>query len=117
MPCIDSANSLELTKSVSKEEVSKALNSMMSYKALGIDGFQVIFFKQYLHIVGDDIWNLVKNSFETSYFGPKLAETLVVLIPMVEIIQVILRNFILSSCTTLVTKLLPKSWFIDFVHF
>lgn len=48
-----------LLQPVLKEEVFVALNSMQPYKSPGPDGFQGIFFKQYWHIVGDDISQLV----------------------------------------------------------
>nr|KYP45784.1 GTP-binding nuclear protein Ran-3 [Cajanus cajan] len=48
---------------LTKDEVSKALNAMKPFKALGQDGFQVILFKQYWHLVGDDICTLVKDVF------------------------------------------------------
>lgn len=57
-------------------------------KSPGPDGFQVIFFKQYWHVVGDDIWQVVKEAFSTGYFDLLIAETRIALIPMV--IQVVL---------------------------
>ncbi|MCI14528.1 RNA-directed DNA polymerase (Reverse transcriptase), partial [Trifolium medium] len=69
---------------VTKEEVSAALNSMKPYKAPDPDGFQCIFFKQYWHIVGDDIFKLVKTAFHTGYFDPAISETLMSLIPKIE---------------------------------
>lgn len=58
---------LSLSKPVSKE-VALALNSIKPYKALGPDGFQGIFFKQYWHVVGEDIWQLVKEAFASGTF-------------------------------------------------
>lgn len=80
MPCLGVDGQQHLTKSVTKEEVSKALNSMKPCKAPGPDGFQVIFIKQYWHIIGDDIWKMVQEAFTTGYFDPAIAETLIVLI-------------------------------------
>jgi len=57
---------------------------MNPYKALGLDGFQCIFFKQYWHIVGDDIFNLVSSAFHTGYFDPDISDTLISLIPKVD---------------------------------
>jgi len=57
---------------------------MKPYKAPGPDGFQCIFFKQYWHIVGDDIFNLVRSAFQTGYFDPIVYDTLISLIPKVE---------------------------------
>lgn len=57
---------------------------MGSFKALGPDGFQPIFFKTYWEIVGnlgDCIHFMVKKAFESGTFKDELAETLIVLIP------------------------------------
>ncbi|CAJ2670486.1 unnamed protein product [Trifolium pratense] len=80
-PIIDADGCGNLTKDVTKEEVTLALNSMKPFKAPGPDGFQCIFFKQYWHIVGDDIYNLVKNAFATGHFDSKISETLIAVIP------------------------------------
>ena len=44
-----------LTQHVMREEVTYTLNLMHLFKASGPDGFQGIFFKQFWHIVRDDI--------------------------------------------------------------
>nr|KYP38636.1 Transposon TX1 uncharacterized [Cajanus cajan] len=66
----------------SKEEVFVALKSMPSYKAPGPDGFQAIFYKMYWHIIGDDVWKVVRDAFITRTFDPNLAKILT-LIPKV----------------------------------
>lgn len=73
-----------LTKPVSKEEVTQVLHGMHPYKSLGPYVFQGIFFKQYWHIVGDDIYDLVKQAFCTWHFDSALAKTLIILIPKVD---------------------------------
>jgi len=57
---------------------------MKPFKAPNSDGFHCIFFKQYWHIVGYDIFNLVKNAFVSGYFDPIISETLIDLIPKVD---------------------------------
>jgi hypothetical protein len=47
---------------------------MKPYKASGPDGFQCIFFKQYWHIVGDAIFNLVKIAFSIGHFDPNISK-------------------------------------------
>ena len=83
-PTIDDAGKNSLISPITKVEVLAALNSMKPYKAPGPDGFHCIFFKQYWHIVGDDIFQLVKTSFQTGYFDPEISNTLIALIPKVE---------------------------------
>jgi hypothetical protein len=80
-PTIDDPGRLSLITPVTKQEVLAALNSMKLYKAPGPDGFQCIFFKQYWHIVGDDIFHLVQSAFQTGYFDPEISDTLIALIP------------------------------------
>lgn len=46
--------------------------------------FQPIFYKIFLDDVGDDVWNFVKQTFDSGNFDPQVAETLVVLIPKVD---------------------------------
>lgn len=79
-PTIDVQDITSLTNPITKAEVTAALNSMKPYKSSGPDGFQCIFFKQYWHIVGEDIFQLVKTAFETCYFDPALSDTLIALI-------------------------------------
>ncbi|XP_024636248.1 uncharacterized protein [Medicago truncatula] len=79
-PTIDVQDITSLTNPITKAEVTAALNSMKLYKSSGPDGFQCIFFKQYWHIVGEDIFQLVKTAFETCYFDPALSDTLIALI-------------------------------------
>jgi len=83
-PIIDNLGKLSLTKPITKNEVFAALNSMKPYKAPGPDGFQCIFFKQYWHIVGDDIFQLVHSAFHTGHFDPEISNTLIALIPKVD---------------------------------
>ena len=57
---------------------------MKSFKALGLDVFQVIFFRHYWNIVGGDVLALVKNAFATRKIDTRLVETLIVLNPKVD---------------------------------
>jgi len=70
-----------LQRWILKEEVRKAVFSMKSYKALGPDGFQPIFFKHFWERIGDGIWHLVHTAFNTGIINASIAETLIVLIP------------------------------------
>jgi hypothetical protein len=83
-PTIDEEGKNYLLNHVTKEEVSAALNSMKPYKAPGPDGLQCIFFNQYWHVVGDDIFRLVKTAFHTGYFDSAISETLIYLISKID---------------------------------
>lgn len=70
-----------LLSPITNDEVKQALFSMNSYKAPGPDGFQPIFFKSYWHIVGEDVWRLVSETFGTDDIDSGLVETMIVPIP------------------------------------
>ncbi|XP_057451810.1 uncharacterized protein LOC130743585 [Lotus japonicus] len=83
-PSLSISDRNTLSLSVLKEEVYKALMSMKSFTAPGPDGFQPFFFKKYWEIVGDDVYGVVCNAFDSSTVDEKLLETLIVLIPKVD---------------------------------
>jgi hypothetical protein len=97
-----------LLRPVTKEEVFASLNSMKPYKAHGPDGFQCIFFKQYGHIVGDDIFRLVKTTFHTGYFDPTISETLISLIPKIDP-PTTFKDFRPISLWNIVYKIITKA--------
>jgi hypothetical protein len=96
-----------LTQPVAREEVRHALNQMNSYKSPGPDGFQAIFFKQYWHIVGEHVYNLVRQAFATGTFNACIGETLIALIPKVDHPQNFKEFRPISLCNT-VYKLITK---------
>lgn len=109
MPQLSEDMVSELLKPVSKDEVSQASTGMHPYKSLGPDGFQGIFFKQFWHIVGDDIHRLDHDAFLNGYFDPSLAETLIALIPKVDCPNSFKDFWPISLCNTiykLITKVL-----------
>ncbi|KAK2378521.1 hypothetical protein QL285_066416 [Trifolium repens] len=97
----------DLTKQVTKEEVLRALNQMHPFKSPGPDGFQGVFFRQYWHIIGDDIYTLINQAFNTGSFDSSLAETLLVLIPKVDCPKNFREFRPISLCNT-VYKLITK---------
>ena len=50
---------------ITYDEFKGAIISMKSYKAFRPDGFQPVFFKMYLKIIGCDVCNLVRTAFIT----------------------------------------------------
>nr|KYP67620.1 LINE-1 reverse transcriptase isogeny [Cajanus cajan] len=107
MPTLSDDNKNLLVAPVTKEEVFKALTGMKSFKAPGPDGFQPIFFKLYWHVVGDDVWNLINEAFQTGIIDTKLAETLIVLIPKVDA-PLSYKDFRPISLCNVVYKLITK---------
>lgn len=80
---------------------------MKPYKAPGPDGFHCIFFKQYWHIIGDDIFYLVKTAFQTGDFDPGISDTLIALIPEIDPPSTY-QDFRPISLCNIVYKLLTK---------
>ncbi|KAK2441392.1 hypothetical protein QL285_012694 [Trifolium repens] len=106
-PLLNEEACQSLTKQVTNDEVTQALNQMHPFKAPGPDGFQGMFFKQYWHFIGDDVVRLISTAFETSGFPPSLAETLIALIPKTDCPQNFKEFRPISLCNT-VYKLITK---------
>ena len=92
---------------VTKDEVLYALRGMPSFNSPGADGFQPFFFKQYWHVVGDEVWKVVHDAFLFGSFDPFLAETLIVLIPK-EDQPVRMKEFRPISLCNVLYKLITK---------
>ena len=73
-----------LLKPVTKDGVWDALRFMKPFKSLEPNKFQPFFFKNYWHVVDDDVWNLVNRAFDFGCFDPRLIETLITLILKVD---------------------------------
>jgi hypothetical protein len=109
VPKLDAAQIQALTQQITKEEVLTALNQMHPLKAPGPDGFHGVFFRQYWHILGEDIYEMINQAFTTGQFNPTLAETLICLIPKVDCPKHFKDFRPISLCNTLyklVTKIL-----------
>lgn len=107
IPCISEVDIASLLTPVSREEVLGALNTMKPFKAPGLDGFQVVFFKQYWNIVGEDIWRLVSDAFSQGKIDPSLSDTLIALIPKVDTPKTFKEFCPISLCNT-IYKILTK---------
>ncbi|GAU12283.1 hypothetical protein TSUD_141910 [Trifolium subterraneum] len=106
-PTLNEEACRSLTSQITKEEVAQALNQMHPFKAPGPDRFQGIFFKQYWHIIGDDVVRLISTVFETGGFPPSLSETLIALIPKMDCPNNFKEFRPISLCNT-VYKLITK---------
>lgn len=80
---------------------------MKLYKSPGPDGFHCIFFKQYWHIVGDDIFQLVSPAFQIGSFDPNISDTLIALIRKTDPRQTY-KDFRPISLCNIIYKIITK---------
>ena len=71
--------------------------SMHSFKAPRSDGFRAFFYKQFWHIVKEDIYLLVRIAFDIGYFDPSWAKTLLVLISKADLITLRILDQLVSA--------------------
>ncbi|XP_028801035.1 uncharacterized protein LOC114756538 [Neltuma alba] len=69
---------------ISREEVKTAFFQMGGLKALGEDGFPVVFYHHNWHIMGDSVYKLLAELWEHPERVQEINNTLLVLIPKVE---------------------------------
>lgn len=79
--CVDTNTQEEQGKEVIMEETKRVPRDMGSYKALGPDGYQAIFFKKTWHITGEAVHSFVKKAIEDGEISEEAAEASLVLIP------------------------------------
>ncbi|XP_057424948.1 uncharacterized protein LOC130718376 [Lotus japonicus] len=84
-PMLSQAHGLQIVAEVTPQEFWEAVSTMGSFKAPSPDGFQPIFFKSFWHIVGDSAYKVVREAFATGSFDGAISETLVALIPKVDV--------------------------------
>lgn len=96
-----------LTRRVEYWETTRAIKSIKPHKAPGPDGFHPFFFQKFWHIVGLTIHKIVSVTFQSSIFDPCINETLFMLIPKVERLEVI-RQFRPISLCNVIYKVITK---------
>ena len=69
-PTISREVAATLLAPVLKEDVRVAIMSMSSFTAPRSIGFQLFFFKHYWSLIGDDLWRMVQNAFNSGFFNP-----------------------------------------------
>ncbi|XP_031124258.1 uncharacterized protein LOC116026974 [Ipomoea triloba] len=97
----------EFNKEVSMVEVHNALTSMAPFKAPGPDGFHAAFYQRMWGVVGNTLYNLVKDAYNTGALPVGVNDNLLVLIPKVNSPETIKQFRPISLCNVtckLVTK-------------
>ena len=107
MPTLSTEACARLIDPVSFAEVKSAVFNMSPFKALGPDGFQAYFFKEYWEIVGTEIWNIVRSAFLGEFLNPSIMETLIVLIPKIDN-PTFMKDFRPISLCNVVYKIITK---------
>ena len=54
------------------------------YKAPRVDGFQLVFFKNFLDVLANDVWEMVGIALTSSSFNYGLAKNIIVTIPKID---------------------------------
>lgn len=98
---------LVLIKACFTEEVKVALFSMDSHKAPGVDGFNVFFYKESWHIIGEEVTKAVQQFFETGWLPDQLNVALISLIPKCENACSV-KDFRPIACCTVLYKIIAK---------
>ena len=87
--------------------MDEALRFIKVFKAYGPDRFQSFCFKDFWHILGNDVCRVVWEAFLVDHFDERLAETLTILIPKVDV-PLRMAQFRLISLCNIVYKLITK---------
>ncbi|XP_072087145.1 uncharacterized protein [Arachis hypogaea] len=108
-PSLSTKACQKLVEPVTSEEVKRVVMTMSSFKAPGPDGFQEVFYKEFWDSLSNDVCGLVKRAFKGEPMNATIFETLVVLIPKVEVSSSLREFWPISLCNVIykiVTKVL-----------
>ena len=83
------------------EEIYRNVFSILPLKAIGLDGYHVIFFQNNWHILGSSIIQAIQEIFETTTILEDWSATNLVLIPKINHLDMITQFRPVSICNTL----------------
>ena len=106
-PQVSSTAAIELVRPITHKEIGDALLGIADSKALGIDGFNSLFFKKSWHIVKHDIYNVVMHFFYTGDLLHAINCTLITLVPKVAN-PTYVKEFRPIACCTVLYKIIAK---------
>ncbi|KAJ9535674.1 hypothetical protein OSB04_un001171 [Centaurea solstitialis] len=101
------ANSLDMIRPITDEEIKHALFSIGNDKAPGADGFSAKFFKKAWPIIGGDVQVAIHNFFYSGRMTKEINHTLLCMIPKVPNASRI-SDFRPISCCTVLYKIISK---------
>ncbi|GJS33012.1 retrovirus-related pol polyprotein from transposon TNT 1-94 [Tanacetum coccineum] len=100
---------------VTNDEIKYAIFNIGEYRALGPDGFTFSFFKKSWEVVGNDIYNAVKDFFVISKLLKEINHTFFALIPKV-LTPLKVNDYRPISCCNVLYKCISKiltNWIIE----
>ena len=80
-PCITEKENMELCRIPIQSEIKQKLFQLQSLKALGPDGFPVLFYKKYWAIVGESVTRAITSFFQAGRMPDEVNNSFIVLIP------------------------------------
>ncbi|XP_057428997.1 uncharacterized protein LOC130722320 [Lotus japonicus] len=110
-PKLSGLESTEMMKLVTHGEVKKAFFSIGNLKSPGPDGFHAVFFKQNWDLIGDSLISLIRNIFSNPALIKNVNQTVLALIPKVQIPERVSQFRPIALCNTsykVVTKILAN---------
>lgn len=81
--CITEEENATLRNIPIPEEIKATLFQMQDMKALGSDGFPFLFYKEFLHIIGEFVTQAVTSFFEVGKLPKEVNSSLIMLIPII----------------------------------
>ena len=106
-PQVDNNNAQNLIREISEEDIKRALFEMDDNKAPGVDGFNVVFFKNTWDIIKHDLIDAVKEFFNNNTIFPPYNCTAVSLIPKANNANTV-GDYRLITCCTVIYKIIYK---------
>lgn len=106
-PKLQRHHQLLLNADCSEQEVTKALFSMDSNKAPGIDGFNIYIFKKSWPIIGEEVIQAIQHFFQSGILPKDINVALITLLPKCGN-AVSLKDFCPIACCTILYKIISK---------
>lgn len=110
-PTIQEEEKNDLERPITNLEILQTINRMGGLKAPGPEGFQAIFYQTPWDIIGGDLSSLIKGIFENPERVADLNETLISLIPKMELVTCMKHFRPISLCNVsykIVTKIIAQ---------
>ncbi|XP_069155672.1 uncharacterized protein [Solanum lycopersicum] len=106
-PVLSKQQRIQLCTDITEQEIDTALQSIGNDNALGIDGYNALFFKHTWKIIKKDVIEAVKSFFTTGKLFKPFNCTLVSLIPKVQSPKTV-KEYMPIACCTVLYKIISK---------